>query len=127
MADWETAYVLTFVGGAFVMAYVAAHLRLEDESVPWVKTASWALQTFLSVFALGLAMIPLGHLDAVLGENSITNSSLTVTSITSGTRMYGYGVSLWVVLAVLLMILVIWAQIGGQLRQRRQKEEEDDG
>jgi len=109
------------------MAYVAAHLRLEDESVPWVKTASWALQTFLSVFALGLAMIPLGHLDAVLGENSITNSSLTVTSITSGTRMYGYGVSLWVVLAVLLMILVIWAQIGGQLRQRRQKEEEDDG
>ena len=123
MAEWETAYVLTFLGGAFLIAYIGSKLRMDQENAAeWLRLSTWGLQIMFFLFALGMAMIPMGHLDVILGENSITNASLVTTGVTSGVILYS---KLWVtflVILVLLTVLLLYGLIFRQVKQRRDPE-----
>lgn len=124
MADWELAYVLTFLGSAFLLAYIGSKFKFDVDVAIWVRTAGWGMSIVFYMFAIGFAMIPMGHLDVILEESSITNSSLTVDSVTSGAVLYSGFWTVWLVILVIIIIIVIYGQIFKQVKRRGDAEKD---
>src|SRR3972149_1349489 len=123
MADWESAFVLTFLGGAFLVAYIGSKLRMDqDGTAEWLRLTSWGLQIMFFLFALGLAMIPMGHLDVILGANTITNTSLVDDAVTSGVTLYSKLLTTFLVILVLLTVLLLYGLIFRQVNKRKDPE-----
>ena len=123
MADWESAFVLTFLGGAFLVAYIGSKLRMDQENAAeWLRISTWGLQIMFFLFALGLAMIPMGHLDVILGANTITNTSLVDDAVTSGVTLYSKLLTTFLVILVLLTVLLLYGLIFRQVNKRKDPE-----
>ena len=123
MAEWETAYVLTFLGGAFLIAYIGSKLRMDQENAAeWLRLSTWGLQIMFFLFALGLVMIPMGHLDVILGANTITNTPLVDDAVTSGVTLYSKLLTTFLVILVLLTVLLPYGLIFRQVNKRKDPE-----
>ena len=116
MVEWSQSIQISFIGGAFVFAYIASTMNLTEKFNNGIKMLFYLFAIAMVVASTGINYPILEYEDsALLGDGSVTNA------------LNGVFIGQLTVLALLTLLLLIFTVVGIVMAIREKKREKQYG
>lgn len=116
MVGWEQPYMISFIGGAFVFAFIASTIRINE-------VFNNAIKLFFYLISMAMVLGALGSNYAII--NSV-NSTLLNTSGSNlsnvGSALNGVFIAVLITIVMVFLLLLIFSMIAVVMSLKKKKK-----